>query len=190
MKAGTNFLLAAATLGAVVTNTTQAHAQMKGTNSVGAEVTIQDGTSFGINGKFGASEGFSIRPRVLFSATKKGTGQVAGITASGTEFGVAATFDFKPSSSIEGGKSPTIFLGPEVAFWNGNGRVGTTEFTVNSTIISVITGVEYPVNESVDLMAKLTLPLSSSATGSGGGQSRSGDLAKNVGFSFGAAFKF
>lgn len=188
MKTITSFILAAATLTAVVTNATQAQAQMKGTNNFGAEVSFQEGTSFGLNAKFGASENISIRPKVIFSANKKVTVNGQTSTAiSGTEFGVAATFDFRPASALDGGKSPNFFVGPEVSFWNGT---QTGNITANTTIISLIGGVEYPINESLDVSGKLTLPVSGNVTFSGGGQSVSADLSKTLGISIGAAYKF
>ena len=191
MKTGITFLLAAATLGAVVTNATQAQAQMKGSNNFGAEVSFQEGTSFGLNGKLGASENFSIRPKVIFSANKKATANgVTSQSISGTEFGVAATFDFRPASSLDGGKSPSFFLGPEVSFWNGSQTIQGVNVTANTTIISLIGGVEYPINESLDISGKLTLPVSGTVSITANGGSGSADLSKTLGISIGAAYKF
>lgn len=191
MKTGINFILAVATLGAVVTSATESQAQMKGSSSIGGEVSFQEGTSFGLNGKFGASENFSIRPKVIFSSNKKVIFNGAPSDAiSGTEYGVAATFDFRPASSLDGGKSPSFFVGPEVSFWNGSRTVNNINFTANTTIISLIGGVEYPINESFEVSGKLTLPVSGNVTISGNGDSGSRDLSKTLGISVGAAYRF
>jgi Outer membrane protein beta-barrel domain len=185
MKLNLVCLTSIASLFAVVITAGQAQAQV-GSSSVGGEIMIQNNTSFGINGKFGVSDNISIRPRLIFSAEKRDT--VTNIGISGTQYGVAATYDFKPNTG--GGNSPTIFVGPEIAFWNGSGRVNGVDVTGNTTIINAIAGVEYPVTEAIDVTGKLILPLSNNGSASGGGISRNIDFDKNFGFTFGASYRF
>lgn len=186
MKINLVCLTSIASLFAVLITGSQAQAQM-GNSSVGGEIMIQNNTSFGINGKFGVSDNISIRPRILFSAEKRAT-QINNIGISGTQYGVAATYDFKPSSG--GGKSPTIFVGPEIAFWNGSGNVNGFGVTANATIVNLMAGVEYPASDVFDITGKLILPISANGTASAGGVSGSGDLDKNFGFAVGASYRF
>jgi hypothetical protein len=185
MKLNLVCLTSIASLFAVVITAGQTQAQM-GNSSVGGEVMIQNNTSFGINGKFGVSDNISIRPRLIFSAEKRGANGGPGL--SGTQYGVAATYDFKPNTGS--GNSPTIFVGPEIAFWNGSTRINGFDVTANATIINAIAGVEYPVSEAIDVTGKLILPISANGSGSSGGASVSGDLDKNFGFAFGASYRF
>lgn len=176
------FLTCLSVVGSLVVGVSVNQAQaLPSGSSIGADVTSQDGTSFGINGKFGVSENISIRPKVVFSAKKQDTSRIASET--GTEYGIAATYDFKPNMPVDGEKSLTIFVGPEISFWNG--ETAGTKF--NGTIVSAIAGVEYPLNESLDITGKLTLPLSANVRADG---FETRDLAKTLGISVGAAYRF
>ena len=173
--------IAAVTSFVIGVSPNQAQALPSG-SSVGADFTSQDGTSFGINGRFGVSENISIRPKIIFSSKKPEDSNRAA-SETGTEYGIAATYDFKPSMSVGGEKSLTIFVGPEISFWNG--ETDGTKF--NGTIVSAIAGVEYPLSESLDITSKLTLPLSANEKSDG---SPSRNLAKTLGISFGVAYRF
>jgi Outer membrane protein beta-barrel domain len=181
------YIVAVAALLAIASNAKQAQAFPAGNDNLEFNATFQDSTGLGIGGKLGVSENISIRPKVVFGIDKS-TNIGIDLNLPGTEYGVAATYDIPLSSS--GRKGPTAFLGPEISFWNGNRTVSGQEVTANSTIVSAIAGVNYPVTDSLDFTGRLTVPVSSTGSTSVLGVSNSADFKKTVGVSIGAAYRF
>jgi hypothetical protein len=181
------YSVAVASMIAIGSNAKQAQAFPPGNDNLEFNVTFQDSTGFGIGGKLGVAENISLRPKVVFGIDKS-TNIGVDLNLPGTEYGVAATYDIPLSSN--GRKGPTAFLGPEISFWNGSTSVSGQEVTANSTIISAIAGVNYPVTDSLDLTSRLTVPLSSTGSTSVLGVSNSADFRKTVGVSIGAAYRF
>jgi hypothetical protein len=179
--------LTVAAIGAITIQPKPAQAFPPGNDNLEFNATFQDSTGFGISAKLGVSENISIRPKVVFGIDKS-TNIGIDLNLPGTEYGVAATYDIPLSPS--GRKGPTAYVGPEISFWNGSTTVSGQEVSANSTIISGIAGVNYPITESFDLTGKLTVPLSSSGSTSVLGTSNSADFRKTVGVSIGAAYRF
>jgi hypothetical protein len=178
-----NFIRSTAlvSLFAVLGNANQAQAQTQPT--IGIEAVTQDSTSFGMNARVGISDNISIRPRVVFDASKIfSNGSLSGVRdISGTEYSLAATYDFKFNNGYIG----SVFIGPEISFWD----VHRSNFNVDGIILSAMAGVEYPITDSIDVTAKVILPLSATGTINGAGASTS-DLEKNLTFGIGVAHRF
>jgi hypothetical protein len=160
-------------------------ARANGEFSLEPNITFQDSTSFGIQGTVGITDNISLRPKIIFN-TDKNTNIGVDIRPNGTEYGIAATYDFKTGP----GMAPKVFIGPEISFWNGNTSISGFDISANSTIVSAIAGVEYPITPSFDLTGRLTLPLSSSGQTTLLGVSNSAEFQRNLGVSIGAAYRF
>jgi Outer membrane protein beta-barrel domain len=181
------YIVAISSTIAIFGNIQKAQAFPPGNDNLEFNATFQDSTGFGVSAKLGVSENISIRPKVVFGIDKS-TNIGIDLNLQGTEYGVAATYDIPLSPS--GRKGPTAFLGPEISFWNGSTIVSGQEVTANSTIVSAIAGVNYPVTEFFDITGRLTVPLSSNGSTSILGASNSADFRKTVGVSIGAAYRF
>lgn len=176
-----------AAIGATLSQPKPAQAFPPGNDNLEFNATFQDSTGFGISAKLGVSENISIRPKVVFGIDKS-TNIGIDLNLPGTEYGVAATYDIPLSPS--GRQGPTAYVGPEISFWNGRTTVSGQEVSANSTIVSAIAGVNYPVTASFDLTGKLTVPLSSSGSTSVLGTTNDADFRKTVGVSIGATYRF
>jgi hypothetical protein len=133
-------------------------------NNVGLGIQFGNSTSFGIDGKVGVSDNFSIRPSIYFgskvgieskelSADKAKTlGGVdtggrnipAGfstISGSGTSLGIGATYDFK----IDPENKTSLYVGPKISF---NSASGPQILTNPTTKESVETGTKTNLTET------------------------------------------
>jgi opacity protein-like surface antigen len=148
-------------------------------NDLGLGIQFGNSTSFGIDGKIGVAENFSLRPSVYFGSQPGAENKTvppnstfnptsfeykAGRTTNsntGTSFGLAATYDFKLDSE---GKT-VAYIGPKVSFTNSSGpatvdgtkqpNIPSNKIDVSETKISLIAGADIAVTNDFTLGANV-----------------------------------
>jgi hypothetical protein len=129
-------------------------------NNVGLGIQFGDSTSFGIDGKIGVSDNFSIRPSIYFGSKvgvenkeiplnliqpgASGNAPAGLITSSGsgTSLGIAATYDFK----IDPENKTSLYVGPKISFTSSSGSPALINDTANKQ--SVDSGGKLNLNET------------------------------------------
>ncbi|WP_310425573.1 hypothetical protein [Chamaesiphon sp. VAR_48_metabat_135_sub] len=124
--------------------------------SIGPSVEFGNGTTFGVDSKFGISNNLSLRPFVYFPN-------------SGTKFGTALTYDL-PLSNTANTLQLTPFVGGSVDFNTGNGNNNTTSF-------GLVGGVDLDLTDSLRLKGAVNVPLNN-------GQDRDTTFTVGAGFRF------
>lgn len=162
-------------------------------NDLGLGIQFGNSTSFGIDGKIGVAENFSLRPSVYFGSqlgvankaipandptNSSGAEIKAGrVTNSntGTSFGIAATYDFK----IDPDGKTSIYIGPKIAFTSASGPItadgvkqsntANNIFDFSETKIGLIVGADMAVTNdlAIGVNAAYNFSRSISAAGSG-----------------------
>jgi hypothetical protein len=143
----------------IATNSSAKTQEPNKRNNIGPVIDFGGNTtSFGVGGSLGVSDSLSLRPSIIFSNTT-----LLGAPLSGTDFGVAATYDVKLDDQ---GKSVAYF-GPKISFASasvsgprGSGSLSGTEF-------GLLVGLDYGVSDSINIGASIGIPISSSISGSG-----------------------
>jgi hypothetical protein len=131
-----------------------ANAQV-GQSSIGPSLQFGNGqAAIGIDSKFGVSDNLSLRPFLYFPNN-------------GTNFGTALTYDL-PLRNTNSTMLITPFVGGALDINTG----GNNSFTA----ISLVGGADFDLNDSLQLKASLSVPLSNN--------SRSTALAVGAGFRF------
>jgi Outer membrane protein beta-barrel domain len=131
-------------------------------NNVGLGIQFGNSTSFGIDGKVGVSDNFSIRPSIYFgskvgienkeaplslvtgnpSASGNLPEGAATASGSGTSLGIAATYDFK----IDPENKTSLYVGPKISFTSASGS--PVKITDPATKQTVDTGAKLDLTET------------------------------------------
>jgi opacity protein-like surface antigen len=133
--------LATATVATAAATTLAAPAALAGgigNNSIGPSLTFGSGsTTFGIDGKFGVADNFSIRPFIEFPS-------------GGTGYGAALTYDWD-LRAVPNQFTPFLGVGFAGASFNG----GSTSTAYGTA------GFDFPISKPIELRAKVDVPFSS-----------------------------
>jgi opacity protein-like surface antigen len=162
-------------------------------NDLGLGIQFGNSTSFGLDGKIGIAENFSLRPSVYFgsqpgvenkaipandptnsSGSEIKAGRVTN-SSTGTSFGIAATYDFK----IDPDGKTSIYIGPKIAFTSASGPVtvdGVKQsntpnniFDFSETKIGLIIGADMAVTNDLAIGVNAAYSFSRSISASGSG---------------------
>jgi opacity protein-like surface antigen len=132
-------VLAAAALATASVAISQPAYAAPGVNDIGPSVSFGDGQStFGIDGRFGISNGISLRPFVAFPS------------GGGTNYGGSLTYDFDINGPRRTRNPVTPYLGVGVSADSFQGRTETTGYGT--------AGVDFAASRDIALKGSVSVP--------------------------------